>query len=166
MSDIVMGQRLHDVMKLWHEGIKEGMLGTLKMGKAINLLKKNKLWVRDCAGIPSFRYYVEHELGISVAQAHRLDEIFREVGHVYEALVNNGIYVNISAITLLLPHLHDKTDAEKVELLTANSGIPLVAVKDNVRELAGGKPTDECDHQKTEMFERCVACGKFFKSDF
>jgi hypothetical protein len=132
------------------------------MGKAIYLLKKDKLWVRDCAGIPSFKYYVEHELRISVSQAHRLEQVFREVGSILE---DGRLSIDISALTLLLPHLHGKTDEEKIKLIEDNKDLPIEAVKNNILEMTGNKEkcTDVCEHNGGfEMFKKCKDCGKFF----
>jgi len=165
-KDIVIGQRLHDVMEIWKQGMREGLHGILLQGKAINMLKKDKLWIKDCAGIPSFKYYVEHELHISVAQAHRLDEIYRETKDIYERLDIQGVELNISTITLLLPYLHGKTEDEKIELLMDNSNIPLQDVKNNILEMQGkgDMATDICEHEEKELFWRCPKCGKFFKA--
>ena len=165
MSDIIMGQRLAEVMNIWNEGSKYELFGFVLKGKAINLLKKGKLWVRDCAGIPSFKYYVTHELNISVSQAHRYDEIYREVGKILE---DNGIKIGISAVTILLPFLRGKSDEQKLEILQNNKDLPLEAIKNNILEMQGkgDLATDVCMHdQGFKMYRKCRKCKKFFEED-
>ena len=162
-KDMVIGQRLFDVMKMYNDGMKDCINGYLKRGKAIYKLKKEKLWIRDCAGVPSFKFYVEHELKISISQAHRLEQVYREVG---KALEMNQVPIDISTIVLLLPSLHDKTDEEKIEILEANKDLPVEAIRNNLLEASGNgdKATDVCSHDETEAYERCVNCGKFLRS--
>lgn len=161
-SDMVIGQRLFDVMKLYNEGMADCINGYLKRGKAIYKLKKEKLWYVDCAGASSYKYYVEHELKISLSQAYRLEQVYREVG---KALEKRRVPIDISTIVLLLPYLHDKTDEEKIEILEANKELPVEAIKNNLLELKGesNKATDVCRHLETEAYERCVNCGKFLR---
>jgi len=162
-KDIIIGQRLHEVMNLYSDGMKDSVNGYLKMGKAIHLLKKNKLWQRDCAGVPSFKCYVENELKISIAQAHRLEQIYREVGEILE---KRALYMDISTVTLLLPLLKDKEDTQKIELLEMNEGLPIEAVKNNILEMTGNghKATDICNHEYDfEVYHRCTNCGKFLR---
>jgi hypothetical protein len=162
-KDIIIGQRLFDVMKMYNDGMKDCINGYLKRGKAIYKLKKEKLWIRDCAGVPSFKFYVEHELKISISQAHRLEQVYREVG---KALEQTQIPIDISTIVLLLPTLHDKTDEEKIEILEANKDLPIEAIRNNLLEANGDghKATDVCNHDETEAYERCVNCGKFLRA--
>jgi hypothetical protein len=162
MNDVIVGQRLHDVMELYDEGTKDCINGYLKRGKAIHILKQQKLWIRDCAGIPSFKYYVEHELKISLSQAYRLEQIYKEVGNILE---NQRIAMDISTIVLLLPYLHEKTDDEKMDILMANKDLPVEAIRNNILEEKGEreKATDVCEHLETEAYERCINCGKFLR---
>lgn len=162
MSNIIMGQRLFEVKKLWDSGEADSISGFLKKGKALHLLKKNKLYIMDAAGIPSFRYYVTHELKISVAEAHRLAQIYRLAGSVLE---KNNVRIGVSALTLLLPYLKDKTDEEKLSLIEMNKDIPLEAVKNNILDLRGKGElaTDVCMHEDGwEIYKKCKKCRKFF----
>jgi len=162
MSDIVIGQRLAEVQKIWNEGTKHELFGYLLRGKAIDMLKKGKLYIMDAAGIPSFRYYVTHELKISVAEAHRLAQIYRLAGSVLE---KNNVRIGVSALTLLLPYLKDKTDEEKLSLIEMNKDIPLEAVKNNILDLRGKGElaTDVCMHEDGwEIYKKCKKCRKFF----
>lgn len=162
-KDMIIGQRLFDVMKLYNDGMKDCINGYLKRGKAIYKLKKEKLWERDCVGIASFKYYVEHELKISMSQAYRLEQVYREVG---KALERRQVALDISTIVLLLPYLHDKTDDEKLDILEANKDLPVEAIKNNLLEEAGKKEkcTDVCAHDGVmEQYERCCNCGKFLR---
>ncbi len=162
-KDMIIGQRLFDVMKLYNDGMKDCINGYLKRGKAIYRLRKEKLWCRDCAGIASYKYYIEHELKISLSQAYRLEQVYKEVG---KALEKNPVPLDISTIVLLLPYLHDKTDEEKLDILEANKDLPIEAIKNNLLEASGkgDKTTDRCLHDGAmEQYERCCNCGKFLR---
>lgn len=45
MSDIVIGQRLAEVQKIWNEGTKHELFGYLLRGKAIDMLKKGETFI-------------------------------------------------------------------------------------------------------------------------
>lgn len=164
MSDIIIGQRLHEAMNIWKEGNKHELFGYILKGKAINLIKEGKLWVMDCAGVPSFRYYVTKELGISVSEAHRLDQVYREIGKILE---KNDLRIKISAVTLLLPFLKGKTDEEKIELIRDNKDLPLEAIRNNLLDIAGKGhlATDVCSHPEFEKYRKCKVCHKFFREE-
>ena len=162
-KDIIIGQRLFDVMKLYNEGMNDCINGYLKRGKAIYKLRNEKLWRVDCAGVSSYKYYIEHELKISLSQAYRLEQVYKEVG---KALEKNPVPLDISTIVLLLPYLHDKTDEEKMEILEANKDLPIEAIKNNLLEETGKKEkaTDICPHDGVmEQYKRCCNCGKFLR---
>lgn len=163
MNNIIIGNRLHEVMKMWNEGSKYELFGYILQGKAIHILKKDKLWIRDCAGIPSFKHYVQHELHISVSEAHRLEQIYRTVGDILE---KNDIQIKIGAITLLLPHLKHKTDDEKKDMLIEYKDLPLEGIKNNLLELCGDGhlATDVCEHTgEMEVYHKCKQCHKFIR---
>jgi hypothetical protein len=159
---ITIGNRFHEVMKIWNEGIRMSRNGFLSMGQAIHIFKKERLWRYDIEHMPSFKYWVEHSLHISVAQAHRLEQIYREVG---EVLKDDAIDIEISKITLLLPYLSDKTDEEKQAMLSMAAGLTVEDIKNNIKEMTGNgdKATDVCEHDDLEMISRCRKCGKWIK---
>src|SRR5574343_506593 len=151
---ITIGNRFHEVMKIWNEGIRMSRNGFLAMGQAIHIFKKERLWRYDIEHMPSFKYWVEHSLHISIAQAHRLEQIYREVG---EVLKDDAIDIEISKITLLLPYLSDKTDEEKKEMLSMAADLTVEDIKNNLKEITGNKDkaTDVCEHLDVETVLRC-----------
>ena len=158
---IKIGDRFFDVMKLWNEGVRMSRNGFLTMGQAIHIIKKERLWRYDIEHIPSFKYWVEKSLHISIAQAHRLEQIYREVG---EVLKDDAIDIEISKITLLLPYLSDKTDEEKKEMLSMAADLTVENIKNNLKEMTGkGIATDVCSHTDVETVLRCRKCGKWLK---
>jgi hypothetical protein len=154
-----IGNKLHEAMSLWKDGMKSGMVGFLKCGKAIHLLKQGKLW--ELAGFANFPSYVKNELKISIPQAHRLEQVYREVGAVIE---KHDISIDISSITLLLPYLKGKSDEEKKTLLEANSELPVEAIRNNLLEMEGKRElaTDVCPHTDGfDYYRKCRKCNKF-----
>lgn len=157
-----VGNRFFEVMNLWNEGIRMSRNGFLIMGQAIHIFKKERLWRYDIEHLPSFKYWVEHSLHISVAQAHRLEQIYRQVGDILE---KESIDIDISKITLLLPYLSDKTDAEKKDMLAMAADLTVEDIKNNIKDMTGksDKATDVCEHQDTELISRCRVCGKWLR---
>ena len=162
---IKIGDRFFDVMKLWNEGVRMSRNGFLTMGQAIHIIKKERLWRYDIEHIPSFKYWVEKSLHISVAQAHRLEQIYREVGHLLKDDSDNIIDIEVSKITLLLPYLSGKTDDEKRDLLIDASRLTVEDLKNNLKDITGksDKATDVCEHDDVEMVSRCRKCNKWLK---
>lgn len=154
----VMGNRIHELMSMWEAGVRATKSGYLLMGKAMFYIKKERIWQYHTEHVPSFKYWVEHELHISLAQANRLAEIWTEVGHLIEDMP-----LDISKITLLLPHLHNKTDEQKVELLNMARGCNLEGIKNNLLTYTGfpERATDVCEHRDVELMPRCRNCGKW-----
>jgi len=155
------GDRFHEVMGWWNSGVNQAKLGYLLMGKSIYFIKKEKLWKKEIEHMPTFKYWAEHALHISVAQADRLAQIYFELGHLLE-----NIPFDISKVTLLLPYLRDKDDAEKKEILFMANECTVEDIKNNLKELKGeGTATDVCTHPESEIeyVPRCKACGKWIK---
>lgn len=156
----LMGNRLHEVMTLWENGIIAARNGWLMMGKAIHLIKKEKIWRIDIEHMPTFKYWVEHRLHISVAQAHRLSQLYEEIGHI--AI---DIPVEITKVTLLLPYMKDKTDEEKKEMIMMASECSIEDIKNNIADMNGmpERATDVCTHADVEVWRRCKFCGRWMK---
>lgn len=154
----VIGNRFWEIMGWWQEGIKLSRTGYIMMGKSLYYFKKEKLWRKEIEHMPTFKYWVENSLHISIAQALRLIQIYTELGNLLE-----NTPVEISKVTLLLPYLHDKTDDEKKELLTMANECTLNQLKDNIKEMQGDKDkcTDICEHREVEIFTRCKLCKKW-----
>jgi len=152
------GDIYHQAMVLWRSGVNNSKNGYLQMGKAINLVKTKELW-KDI-GVKSFRQFCSKELHISEAQAHRLDQVYRELGRLLE-----NIPIDIAKVTLLLPYLKDKDTEQRIEMLEMAAECSVEAIKNNILEMNGehSKATDVCTHEKTETWERCLNCKKFFK---
>ena len=154
-----IGDRLFEVMSWWNNGIDAAKAGYLLMGKSIFHLKKEKLWRVHTEHMPSFKYWVEHELHISLAQANRLAQIYSELGHILAELP-----IEISKVTLLLPHLHDKTDDQKKDMLSMAQNCTIEDIKNNIKDMEGeGNTTDTCLHLNTELVSRCRDCNKWLK---
>ena len=158
MTKEIVGNRLHEVLGWFKEGLRHSRHGFVLMGKALYTLKKEKLWRKEIEHMPSFKYWVEHSLHISIAQALRLIQIYQEVGHLLDEFP-----AEISKVTLLLPYLHDKTDDEKKALLTMANECTVEDLKNNIKEMHGQKEkcTDNCPHSDLEAFYKCKRCGKW-----
>lgn len=157
----ITGNRIHEIMGWWQEGISMSKTGYLLMGKAIHYIKEEKIWQYHTEHT-TFKYWIEHELQISVAQAHRLSQIYQEVGHILP-----DIPIEIGKVTLLLPYLHNKTDEQKAELLVGARDCSIEDIRNNIRDWNGNSAiaTDVCIHETTEAYQRCVRCGKWLRSE-
>src|SRR5512142_1396592 len=105
------GERIHEVMGWWNSGISQAKNGYLLMGKCIHTVKQEKLWRIDGSEAVSFRHWVLKTLHISYAQANRLAQVFRELGHLL-----GSIEIDIAKVTLLLPYIHGESDKKKTDL--------------------------------------------------
>ncbi len=158
----IKGQRLHDLRELWRKGQLLSVNGYLLMGKAIHFLRQERLWQFEDNQVPTYKYWVEHELQISVSQAYRLEQVYLAVG---EVLLDIAIPIDISKVTLLLPHIEDKTDQEKADMLEEASNLTVEDIKNNLKDINGQpeKATDVCEHEETELLSRCRQCGKWIR---
>jgi len=155
------GDRLYEAMQLWENGIRNIRHGYLYLGKALYILKSEKLWRAMGNHILSWRQFCNKELHVSLVQANRLEQIYREVGSIL-----GNIEIDVSKVTLLLPYLKNKTDEEKTELLLGMKDLTVEDVKNTIKDLEG-KPetaTDVCLHNgEIEIWNKCKVCGKMFK---
>ena len=159
-KNLTTGDRFFEVMRWWEEGIRQTKMGYLLMGKAIYYIKKERLWRADIEHIPTFKCWAEHSLHISVAQAHRLAQIYEELG---DLLVDMPI--DISKVTLLLPFMKGKSEEERKEMLEMAQDCTVEDIKNNIKDMTGKNEsaTDRCEHLESEIWNRCKKCGKFFK---
>jgi hypothetical protein len=161
---LARGDRLYEIMNLWNEGVNLSKKGFLRMGEAIFFIKAEKLWKYDGTHCPSFKSWAENALHISVSQAHRLAQIYTEVGHILQSTSIDGLAVDISKITLLLPYLEGQTDEVKTDMLKEAALLSVESIKNNLKSRTGnGTPTDECFHDETEQISRCLKCGKWLR---
>jgi hypothetical protein len=160
---LARGDRLYEIMQIWNEGVNLSKQGFLKLGEAIFFIKAEKLWKYDGTHCPSFKSWAENALHISVSQAHRLAQIYTEVGTI---LSEQEISIDVSKVTLLLPYLEGQTDEVKTDMLKEAALLSVESIKNNLKSRTGnGTPTDECDHP-ADMLEnvmRCKVCGKWIK---
>lgn len=156
----VAGNRLHEVMTMWSKGIMSAKNGYLLMGRSIYLIKQEALWKLDMENCPTFKYWVEHTLHISIAQAHRLAQIHEECGTILIDLP-----IDISKVTLMLPYLKGKTEEEKKDMLVMANDCTVEDIKNNLLEASGQpeKATDVCSHTDVTIWRRCNFCGKFIR---
>ena len=154
------GIMLHEAMKIWNSGILNIKNGYLQLGQAIHILKKDKLWRMMGTHIISFKHFCDKELHISLAQANRLEQIYRELGHVL-----SDISIDISKVTLLLPYLHGKSEEEIKDMLDGAKDLTIEDIKNNLKDLdgRGDTATDVCLHQECEVLNHCKTCGKYFR---
>jgi hypothetical protein len=154
------GDKLHEIMVIWNTGILDIKNGYLKCGEAIHIIKRDRLWKLYGAHIMSFSHFCNKELCISISQANRLDQIYREVGYLLK-----NIPIDISKVTLLLPYLAGKVDEEKIDLLESSKNLTVEDIKNNLKDLDGesGKATDVCLHTENEIWNKCTNCHKFWR---
>jgi hypothetical protein len=157
---VTKGNRLHEVMEMWMKGIMDVKNGYLLMGKALFHIEEEKLYKLTGNHVKTFSHFVKNELTISRAQAYRLIQIYKELGHLLQ-----DISIDISKVTLLLPYLHGKTEGEREELLLMARNCTVEDIKNNIKDLKGEGElaTDACLHTNTELINRCKDCGKYFK---
>jgi hypothetical protein len=158
---LARGDRLYEIMQIWNEGVNLSKRGFLKLGEAIFFIKAEKLWKYDGTHCPSFKSWAENALHISVSQAHRLAQIYTEVGHL---LSGESICIDVSKVTLLLPYLEGQTDEVKTDMLKEAALLSVEAIRNNLAEKVGRIATDKCEHppEMIELFSRCK-CGKWIK---
>ena len=160
---LARGDRLYEIMQLWNEGVNLSKRGFLKLGEAIFYIKAEKLWKYDGTHCPSFKSWAENALHISVSQAHRLAQIYTEVGHLLSTRIDDDLAIDVSKITLLLPYLEGQTDEVKTDLLKEASLLSVEALRNNLAEKVGKVATDNCEHEETEEIRRCLKCGKWLR---
>lgn len=161
MKKIDVGNRLHEAMQVWNNGMLMAQNGYLYMGKSLCLMKEDNIYRAMGSHIISWKHFVENELHISKAQADRLIQIYRDIGALLE---KHSMVIDISKVTLLLPLLNGKTEDEKVDLLNMAKDCKVEDIKNNIKDLTGkGTTTDNCNHMNTELVSRCKDCGKWLK---
>lgn len=161
MKKIDLGNRIHEAMKIWNEGLIMSKNGYLYMGKALYMMKKDRLYMSLGNHVISWKYWVENELHLSKAQADRLIQIYRDLGHILE---KDGMAIDIGKVTLLLPLLNGRTDEEKESLINMAKDCRIEDVKNNIAtKRLQAMAFDVCEHHNTELASRCRDCGKWLK---
>lgn len=137
--------------------------GYIEAGKHLMIIKQKGLWRADGDHVISFAHWVENEMGISKASAYQMIEVYDRLGE----LLTRPEYrvVEYSKAALLLPYIHDDTPlSQKEDLLQLTMHQTQRGLKNNLRELAGKVPTDQCDHSgEQESWNKCKTCGQFWR---
>ena len=151
----------HEAMTEFNIGMKRGLEGYLQCGKAILTIKEQRLWKLDGAHVNSFGHWVKNVLHVSPAQAHRMSQVYRELGPL---LMRPELQTDIQKITLLLPHIQGATEERKEELLVMAKDLTIEDLKNNILEQQGKGDlcTDICQHLELIPASKCSKCGKWF----
>ena len=162
--DIIDGTKYFSTMKEFEAGMRAGLEGYLKCGKAISVIKSERLWMAEGNHVKSFAHFCKKILHISASQAHRMAQVYTEFGDLLSLPENQ---MDITKLTLLLPYVHGQDDQQKADLLAMAKDLTIEDLKNNLLEKDGKGilATDVCDHPMDQLKEytRCEACGKWLK---
>jgi hypothetical protein len=158
---LTVGNEYFNIIQEFQDGMRAGIEGYLKCGKAVSLIKSKQMWKLEGPHVHSFGHFCKQVLHISPAHAHRMAQVYQEFGTLLAIPENQ---MDISKITLLLPYVHDADDEKKSELLAMAKPLSVEALKNNLleREGKGELCTDICEHLEQLPATRCAKCGKWF----
>lgn len=162
-SKQMMAHHLHNAVITVKQGFSETKAGILKAGKALFQIKEFKWWKVSGSPVISFAHWCENELGISKSTAYAHIDAYGKVGDILE---NNPDFqsIEMSKVFLLLPYISEEMNiAQKEELLHMCLTTTWNGLRDNLKNLKGVKASDECQHEQTELLERCKICSKWLK---
>jgi uncharacterized membrane protein len=160
MDKVGKGKRYFKLMSEWQEAANSMSSGFLIMGRVLSVIKKEQLWRLDNISL-TFRQWVENELKICYSQAMRLIQVYNDAGKWLEKPEFKGI--DIYKVVLLLPHMKNKSEKEIEDLFHQAKTLKVNDIRNNLREAKGLVTTDNCDHEDTELWNRCKKCNKWFK---
>lgn len=157
-----------DELFLYREKILNALSGAclkyLEAGKYLMIVRQKKLWKLDGDHVTRFEQWVTGELGISKSTAFNAMNVYERYGDIIENCTEYQ-RIDFSHFVALLPYVTDKSTVdEKERLLDLAKGQTVKGLRDNLRELAGKKPSDsECGHANTKMIEICNDCGRWLR---
>jgi hypothetical protein len=161
-------QVMADELFLYREKIlnafSSACLNYLEAGKYLIIVRQKKLWRLDGHHVKRFEQWVTMELGISKSTAFNAINVYEKYGDIIESSPEYQ-RIDFSHFVALLPYVSDKsTVGEKEKLLDLAKGQTVQGLKDNLRELAGKKPSDsDCEHKDTTPVQICNECGKWLR---
>ena len=136
-------------------GKGQGLLGALRIGKALEIVSDGNLWVQ--VGAKSFDSYVSNTHGFSRSTAYNMISVARYFGPLL--LADPSLQtVDPSRLVKLLPLV---TEENKEELLHMAANVPDAAGFDaNLRNKKGKTAPDECSHPDgyVPFLEKCPIC--------
>jgi hypothetical protein len=157
-----LAKTLEEYEKDITEGRKHGLMGALKIGRALQNIDTGNLWVQT--GCKNLSEYAEKTHGIKKSSCYSLIGVWQKWGE-YILAHPELQQVDPTRLVRLLP-LVDGHDSELL-IHTALTVPSAKAFDDTIRELGGKVPTDCCvEHNFIPIaVERCSVCGLKRKID-
>jgi hypothetical protein len=138
------------------EGKKHGLIGAIKIGRALKAIKDGNLWLPS--GCQSFEQYCEGTHGFKKSTGYAMIGVWDTWG---EYLLQHPELqgVDITRLFRLLPHVDDKNPQD---LLTMAATVPDKAgFEANLRNMDGKTAPDQCEQHDFQPLGilQCTVCG-------
>lgn len=134
----------------------------LIVGCLLTQAKEKEDWKQENIA-NNFYEWTEKELHISQTSAFRLLDVWSTIRPFLEKYLEVILKADFTKLAMIMPPLKKLPDkaADLFHMASANSVRDL---KNNVKQLMGGAPSDTCDHIRVEEgYVRCLRCNKIFK---
>ena len=130
----------------------------LEIGKLLCVVRDGKLWQYAGSHITNMDdFFIEIRLGRSTG--FNMMAVWEQFGDNMEA----GLDIDYTRLVKALPVAKNMDVAGRERLINAAASMPSRAYEDELRELKGQRPSDDCACLEREAWERCKECGKFTK---
>jgi hypothetical protein len=151
---------VHELSNAMKELVVKNEQNWLWLGMIWHFMTINKLWSAYGTHIQTASDFLkEVDLGVTRRSLEYYASIVKS--KVGDYMVEQGLVIPMTKLRTIAPMI--KTDRDVKLWCDKAKDLPFAALKDEVTEARGGKPTDTCKHpvDKLERWVRCGCCGKW-----
>lgn len=169
-TQVVVPNTLLEILK-WAPGyyeLKKALLyhrdrcteSYLITGKLLCDAEKRKDYKHDGSGADNFYKWAEWEIGYKRTNVQRIMKNWKAVAKFIPKDIDLILSIDFSKLSMITPLLEDANEEGKYELLHMAAANSVKDLENNIREMKGGVPQDECEHKNVKTLEICKDCGK------
>ena len=150
-------QEIHNLVTNIKETFAEMNHKATMLGMYLGICREGALYRKFGNEVKFWNQFLDH-IGMTVAEADKYIKLF-------DALTENGIPVpdiSPSRLKKIIKYepLSDMPHEQWIELA---KNAPNKDFTDEINKIKGHKSYLECSHEKTETFQRCEVCHRWFK---
>jgi hypothetical protein len=133
----------------------------VESGRIFGIIIDTKLWKSFA---PTFRKYCTDYLHLSHTFVYSLARVDKLYGDAVRERISGGLGSSTTDISRVIKVLPYTTPLNAPEMLAKAEVLPPEAFENTIKELSKkGTPSDTCEHEVMENWNRCSKCQKFFR---
>jgi len=136
----------------------------LELGDVASKLKAGKLYKIVCPEALNWPHYISLRFdGIGRASLDNYSLVSRLLGNdIADKDIPLGRAIDIARVISHIPA--DEVEDTKAGLIESAATLPKQGWEDCIKVVKGQTPTDECEHEEWESWNRCKKCSKWVKA--